>query len=128
MPACSLVGASSSSLAQVSRSLPLAGGGVAPHQPLDQMLADQRLVPEGLVGEEGQHGVAVLVGLGFDGPPEEQRNVDVVHVFAALGEVLDDRQRLRGGQPAGGAGELAADFDVGLAIGEVGQLRWPTRS
>ena len=81
-----------------------------------------RLIPEGFVAEESEDRVAICVGFGFDGPPEEQRNMDVVHVFAALSEVFDDRQRLGRRQAAGGGGELAADFDVGFAVGEVGEF------
>src|SRR5436190_1751423 len=85
------------------------------------MLADDGLVPKGFVAEEGKYGVAVFVGFGFDGPPEEQRNMDVVGVFAALGEVFYDGHRLRGGEATGRGGKLAADFDAWVAIGEVGQ-------
>ena len=48
--------------------------------------------------------------------------MNVAGVLAPLAQVLDDRQRLCGGQPAGGAGELAADLDVRLAVGQVGEL------
>ena len=86
------------------------------------MLADERLIPKRLVGKERQNRIAVFVGFGLDRPPEEKRNVNVIQVFAPLREPLDDRQRLSSRQPAGGASELAADFDVGFAVGEVGEF------
>lgn len=52
--------------------LPFAGGGEAAHQAFEQMLPDERLLPEGFVGEERQHGVAILFRVRFD--PHQMRS------------------------------------------------------
>ena len=69
----------------------LAGGGVAAHEALGEMLADDGLIPKSFIAEQCQDRVTILIRFGLNGPPEEERNVDVINVFAALSELFDDR-------------------------------------
>src|SRR3954454_378952 len=99
--------------------LTLAGGRVTPHQTLAQMLADNRLIPKSLVAEQIQDRITIAIRPWLNSPPKKQRNMDVIDVFTPLSQPLRNWQRLRRRQPPGRASQLAADFDVGIAIGKV---------
>ena len=98
-----------------------AGQGKSPDDLVEQVSLDERSVPERLVLEQLNDQVGIAAGLGFDGPPQEQWDVQVVEVFVMSQQVGDDGQAGGGRKAASRCGQLAADFGVGFAGRELGK-------
>ena len=80
------------------------------------MALHHRGFPNGLIGKQLGHGGAVANGFVFDGPPEEQRDVFVVHVLVAADQRGDDGKAVLGGPALTGGSEAATDCSVGFVL------------
>lgn len=96
-----------------------AGEGIAFHEPFGDVLGCEGLLPEFGSGEgeleDGFNGCAA--DLCFEGPPDEERLMEVCGVFVVLQECFEDGECEVGGKPSGGAGDLFACFDIAFATG-----------
>jgi hypothetical protein len=97
-------------------------GGVTTTDPFREGVAENRTAPAGRVADEGEQLLAPGVGLGFQRPPEQQRQVEVGRVLFVGQQRAHDGDRLAGRQAARAAGELTADFDVAFPPGERGEF------
>ena len=93
---------------------PASFGGEAAHQARQQMLLHQRTLPQGAVAEQADDGVTVKAHMGFQGEPEQQRNIGVLRILVPHGERRDQREHLAGRQTTGRRRELGTDLGIGL--------------
>ena len=98
-----------------------ARGGVAAHQPAEQLAVHQGPRPDGRIIEQGEHRLGVAAGPGLDRPPYEQRQARIVGILVMAHQARGDRQAVHGRQPPRRAGELGAHLDLAFARGELAQ-------
>ncbi len=94
---CSALGARASSRAQRSRSLRVPAAANRRINRSSIVPAAILLVPERPIGEQVQNGFGIGRHLGLDGPPEQERNMNVASIFFVREERGDHRQSARAG-------------------------------
>ena len=75
-------------------------------------MAEALSVSLGMLEDDLQRQLQVAAHFAFKGPPEEQRDMQVIVILAVQQQFPKDRKRIPGREPLAGAGQLAANLHL----------------